>query len=128
MHCPGAPWLRTEVGAEVNVVDGMSISNVRAGEVGGDKGVSVPLGVVAGVRVNVGNGTDVGIGVAAGSRTLAVVRVGVNVAVAEARVVGAPWAIARTIKAVITPERPQLLFILLSSLVEAADLWTSTTH
>ena len=90
--------------------------------------MSVPLGVVAGVRVNVGNGTDVGIKVAAGIRTLAVVSVGVNVAVAAERVVGAPWAIARTIKAVITPERPQLLFILLSSLVEAADLWTSTTH
>ena len=84
------PWLRTEVGAEVDVADGMSISNVPAGEVGGDKGVSTPLGVVVGVRVNVGNGTDVGIWVAVGSRTLAVVRVGVNVAVVAARVVGAP--------------------------------------
>ncbi len=114
MHCAGAPWLRTEVGAEVNVADGLSISNVRAGEVGGDKGVSVPLGV--------------GIEVAAGVRTLAAVSVGVNVAVAAARVVGAPWAIARTIKAVITPERLQLLFILLSSWVEAAELWTRATH
>ncbi len=106
----------------------MSISSVRAGEVGGDKGVSVSLGVVVGVRVNVGIGTDVGIGVAAGVRTLAVVSVGVNVSVAAARVVGAPWAIARTIRAVITPERPQLLFILLSSLVEAAELWTRATY
>ena len=106
----------------------MSISNVPAGEVGGDKGVSAPLGVAVGVRVNVGTGTDVGIRVDPGIRMLAVVRVGVNVAVAAARVVGAPWAIARTIKAVITPERPQLLFILLSSLVEATDLWTRATH
>ncbi len=91
-------------------------------------GGSVPPGVRAGVRENVGNGTDVGIRVAAGIRTLAVLRVGVNVALAAARVVGAPWAIARTIKAVITPERLQLLFILLSSLVEAAELWTRATH
>ena len=90
--------------------------------------MSVPLGAGAGVRVNAGTGTDVGIRVATVIRTLAVVRVGVNVAVAAARVVEAPWAIASTIKAVITPGRLQLPFIFLSSLVEAAELWPRATH
>ncbi len=79
--------------------------------------------------VGVAVGADVGSAVGVG--TLAVVGAGVNVAVAVASVVGvgmgSPQAIARTANQTRTPRSFQYLLIVMSSLVEIAELWTVPT-